>query len=210
MAAAVARGAVRIKDGLYLFPSISAEKETEWCRSDTFGRSQARSSTDMDTFAEGIDDMVGQGSGSSIEELMGFGAPNSSNGGGSGDRSSQQPLLGLPAPPPELNMISLLEKHNRLGRGQKLAEQAVRVCMSAGINCTSGQRSLQQLSETQETVEKTLGEVSFIMKFKKGLDGVAMTQQKVDEFEATLDNLIDCLVGDVRSARGYLPKPGRK
>ena len=105
MAAAVARGAVHIKDGLYLFATNTAKEETKCCRSDTFGRSQARSSTDMDTFAGGID---------------------SSNGGGGGDSSSQQEqLLGFPAPPAPLNMITLFEKHNRLARRHKLAEQVV-------------------------------------------------------------------------------------
>ena len=190
MAAAVARGDVHIKDGLYLFATNTAKEETKCCRSDTFGRSQARSSTDIDTFAGGIE---------------------SSNGGGSGDSSSQQEqLLGFPAPPAPLNMITLYEKRNRLARRHRVAEEVVRDCMSAGIDCTRGERALQKLSLIMKTVEKMLGEVSFILVFHKEKDGVAMTQEKVVEFEDALDHLDDCLARDACSARGYVPKLGKK
>ena len=70
-----------------------------------------------------------------------------------------------------------------------------------------GQQAFDNLKKSEMALERLSMQVSFMVKFKKAVDGEAMTANAVQMYTKQVDELTDQIVSDAKSLRAFMKKP---
>ena len=178
-------------DGLFYFPSAELGKKQLMKAADSMKRSQVRDPDEFDVAAKVMNDAYNMGDDLDNLDVVFSSSSSSTPQLKDGNEGNIQTVH-----------EALNEKWTRLSKAQKIAEKECGSCDDAGFDFTGKKAAqLEELVGLQESAERMLANVAFVLKYKKEIDGKPFNMSEAWKSSFAMETMIQSLVAGVKCLR---------